>query len=71
MIADHETNVVYVADTLERKYPDVHRRLALILRKHAIPLRVIRERSTSGAATISPSRWPKTDLSSFATSPTI
>ena len=41
MIADHETNVVYVADTLERKYPDVHRRLASILREHAIPLRVI------------------------------
>ena len=41
MIADHETNVVYVADTLERKYPGVHRQLASILREHAIPMRVI------------------------------
>lgn len=41
MIADHETNVVYVADTLEKKFPDVYRGLASILGGHAIPLRTI------------------------------
>lgn len=41
MIADHETNVVFVAETLERRYPDVHVGLRTILGRHGIPLRVI------------------------------
>lgn len=41
MIADHEANVVYVADTLERKFPDVHVGLRTILERHGIPLRII------------------------------
>jgi hypothetical protein len=41
MIADSESNVVFVADSLERKFPGVHRGLASILAEHAIPLRTI------------------------------
>lgn len=41
MIVDHEANVVYVADTLERKFSDVHSGLRTILERHGIPLRVI------------------------------
>jgi agmatine deiminase len=41
MIADHETNVVYVADTLEKRFPSVHRGLHAILQEHGIPLRII------------------------------
>ncbi len=41
MIADSDTNVVFVADTLERRFPAVYRGLASILREHAIPLRTI------------------------------
>ena len=38
---DYETNVVYVADTLERKFPAVHVGLRTILERQGIPLRVI------------------------------
>jgi len=41
MIADHETNVVFVAETLERKFPSVYRGLSSILGGHGIPLRTI------------------------------
>lgn len=41
MIADHDTNVVFVADTLERRFPGVHRRLAAILGEDGVPLRPI------------------------------
>ena len=41
MIADHETNVVYVADTLELKFPSVFGGLKTILGRHGIPLRTI------------------------------
>ena len=41
MIADRDTNVVFVADTLERRFPDVYRGLASILGEHGIPLRTI------------------------------
>ncbi len=41
MIADHETNVVFVADTLKRRFPGVYQGLALILCEHDIPLRMI------------------------------
>ena len=41
MIADYDTNVVFVADTLERRFPEVYRGLASILGQHAIPLRTI------------------------------
>jgi hypothetical protein len=41
MIADGETNVVFVADTLERSFPGVYRGLASILGEHGIPRRTI------------------------------
>lgn len=41
MIADGETNVVFVADSLERKFPEVHRGLESILADHGIPFGVI------------------------------
>jgi hypothetical protein len=41
MIADSETNVVYVADTLELKFPAVYQGLKTILESHGIPLGVI------------------------------
>ena len=41
MIADHETNVVFVADTLERQFPAVSSGLKDILGRHGIPLRII------------------------------
>ena len=41
MIADHETNVVFVADTLEREFPAVYSGLGEILGRHDIPLRII------------------------------
>lgn len=41
MIADRETNVVYVADTLERRFPSVHCGLKSILEQRGIPLRTI------------------------------
>ena len=41
MISDHETNVVFVADTLERRFPAVYGCLKTILETHGIPLRVI------------------------------
>jgi agmatine deiminase len=41
MIADGETNVVFVANTLERRFPAVYRGLASILGEHGIPLRTI------------------------------
>ncbi|CAN5880196.1 hypothetical protein BH23PLA1_BH23PLA1_39060 [soil metagenome] len=41
MIADCDTNVVFVADALERRFPAVYRELASILAEHAIPLRTI------------------------------
>lgn len=41
MIADGDTDVVYVADTLGRRFPEVHRGLTSILRDHGIPLRAI------------------------------
>lgn len=41
MIADRETNVVFVADTLERSFPGVYRGLASIFGGSGIPLRTI------------------------------
>jgi agmatine deiminase len=41
MIADCDTNVVFVTDCLERRFPDVYRGLMSILGKHGIPLRTI------------------------------
>ena len=41
MIADHETNVVFVADTMEREFPAVSSDLKDILGRHDIPLRTI------------------------------
>lgn len=41
MVVDSDTNVVFVADTLERQFPDVYRGLASILNDHAIPLETI------------------------------
>ena len=41
MIADHETNVVHVADTLERRFPSVYGGLKTILEQHGVPLRTI------------------------------
>jgi len=41
MIADHETTVVFVADTLERQFPAVYSGLGDILGRHGIPLRII------------------------------
>jgi len=41
MIADSDTNVVFIADTLAQRFPAVYRGLASILREHAIPLRTI------------------------------
>ncbi len=43
MIADSDTNVVFVAGSLERRFPTVYRGLASILSGHAIPLRTIQE----------------------------
>ena len=43
MIADLETNVVFVADTLEREFPAVYSGLRDILGRHEIPLREIPE----------------------------
>ena len=41
MIADSDSNVVFVADTLGRNFPAVYQRLASILREHDVPLRTI------------------------------
>ena len=41
MIAEQETNVVFVADTLEREFPAVYFGLKDILGGHDIPLRTI------------------------------
>ena len=41
MIADHETNAVFVADTLEHEFPAVYTGLSEILGHHEIPLRTI------------------------------
>ena len=41
MIADHETNIVFVADTLEREFPAVSSGLKDIFGRHDIPLRTI------------------------------
>jgi len=41
MIADSDTNVVFVADTLERRFPAIYRGLASILGDHGVPLRTI------------------------------
>ena len=41
MIADHDTNVVFVADTLEREFPAVYSGLRVDPRSHDIPLRTI------------------------------
>lgn len=41
MIEDQETNVVFVADTLERSLPAVYYGLVDILGRHGIPLRMI------------------------------
>ena len=41
MIADHETNVVFVADTLEPRFPEVFQGLREILADHGIPFGVI------------------------------
>jgi len=42
MITDAETNVVYVSDLLESRYPELVGRLRGILSEHGIPLKVIR-----------------------------
>ncbi len=41
MIADYQTNVVFVADTLERRFPTVFQELKSILTNHGIPLGII------------------------------
>jgi agmatine deiminase len=41
MIADHQTNTVFVADTLEQRFPEVFRGLRTILEPHGIPLGII------------------------------
>ena len=41
MIADHETNVVFVADTLKGRFPSVYGGLKSILEHYGIPLRII------------------------------
>jgi agmatine deiminase len=41
MITDNETNVVYVADTLEPRFPAVFQGLKTILESHGISLRII------------------------------
>lgn len=41
MIADGETNVVFVADCLGRRFPEVYRGLKSIFTEHRIPLRTI------------------------------
>ncbi len=41
MIQDRDTNIVFVADRLERRFPDVYRGLMAILTEHGIPLRTI------------------------------
>lgn len=41
MIADHETNVVFVADTLEPRFPEVFQGLREILADHGVPFGVI------------------------------
>ena len=41
MIADCDTNVVFVADTLEPRFPEIYRGLKSILTEHGIPLRTI------------------------------
>jgi agmatine deiminase len=41
MIAGCDTNVVFVADTLEPRFPEVDRGLKAILAQHGIPLMTI------------------------------
>ena len=41
MIADRDTNVVFVADTLELRFPDVYHGLKSILAEHGISLRKV------------------------------
>jgi agmatine/peptidylarginine deiminase len=41
MIADRDTNVVFVADTLPRRFPTISSGLQAILAEHGIPLRTI------------------------------
>jgi hypothetical protein len=41
MVADNDTNVVLVADFLERRFPAVYQGLASILYEHDVPLRTI------------------------------
>jgi agmatine deiminase len=41
MITDNDTNVIYVADTLEPRFPAVFQGLKTILESHGVPLRVI------------------------------
>ncbi len=41
MIADHDINVVFVADTLKGRFPSVYGGLKTILEHHGIQLRVI------------------------------
>jgi agmatine deiminase len=41
MIPDHQTNMVFVADTLEPRFPEVFRGLKTILEAHGIPLGII------------------------------
>ena len=41
MIADSETNVVFVADTLEPRFPEIYRGLKEILDDHGIPFMTI------------------------------
>lgn len=41
MIADCDTNVVFVADTLEKKLPHVHEQLSSILAERGVPVRAI------------------------------
>lgn len=41
MIADGDSNVVFVADSLGRNFPEIHGKLDAILRYHDIPMRTI------------------------------
>src|SRR4051794_29963288 len=41
MIADCDTNLVFVADTLERSFTGVYRGLASILGEHVVPFRTV------------------------------
>jgi hypothetical protein len=43
MISDYESNIVYVADTLERRFPAIYEGLKTILELHKIPFSHFRD----------------------------